>query len=611
MSVLNFKLALTGQIYGAEGLIYAFPTSVIQLGALGKYPAWINALPLDSRFVRELVIGGGECFSLSYGKEGLFYSYTRYNPRDARNGAVLVALHTGDKAFQDAKQLIIVLRNLMDYFLEKNSSVGIQEKDIQELTKDLSTPYCVEIPEQDSIQPTKDAYRIYQTEEDLYKYLNWAIQNEYTQYKWVHFISENHKKVNISPDLYVELSSPITKCYAIKRLDNQIDLRLSRTSYIITYKKEGFLAKEVSFQVGQPSSFIEMDSMDNTLRIKSQEELKIKFKKKVIIELIDFQTGHRIMDGDRPYYEEFEIEEGQHSKTIHLYAPGYRQKSMTVEFNTLKEAKETIPCQMQKEPSQKGHDKEAIGNKKGIIQVRKKPFLILAFLLWLITIFVGGGVGFYVNRLMQSKDVNKQIEKIQSERNAIREELDEANASIKNLQDTILQRERTIQNLNNTSNNLNQTRGNTSNPRGTSTPKIVSSTDAGEAALRYLNEQSEWSLYGMKQIENKTYQNIISETKAYKYLELIVNAENLDADKITEICENELGITNQDWINVIKLIQNKRTGRVPDNKIRQAFKDSNSAFDSDKMQLKSKKNFSDGTIKLSTLKANINTLNSK
>lgn len=608
MSEVNFKLALTGQIYDSEGLIYAFPTNVIQLGASGKYPAWVNALPLDSRFVRELVIGGGDCFSVHYGKEGLFYSYTRYNPHDARNGAVMVALHTGDKAFQDAKQLMIVLRNLMDYFLEKNRSSAIQDKDIQELTKDLSNPYFVEIPKQESTQPTKNAYRIYQTEEDLYKYLNWAIQNEYTQYKWVHFISENHKKVNINSDSYVELSSPVTKCYAIKRLDNQIDLRLSRTTYIITYKKEGFLAKEVSFQVGQPSSFIEMDSMDNTLRIKSQEELKIKFKKKVIIELVDFQTGHRIMDGDRPYYEEFEIEEGQHSKTIHLYAPGYRPKSMTVEFNTLKEAKETIPCQMQKEHSQKGHDKEKIGNKKGIIHVRKKPFLILTFILWLITISVGGGVGFYVNQLMQSEGINEQIKTIQCDRNAIQEELDEANASIKNLQDTILQRERTIQNLNNKINNLNQTRGNTSNPRGTSTPKIVSSTDAGEAALRYLNEQSEWSLYEMKQIENKKYKNIISETKAYKYLELIVSADILDNNKITKICENELGITNQDWINVINSIQKKRTGRVSDEKIRQAFKDSNSAFDSDNMQLKPNKNFSDGTIKLSALKANINKL---
>ena len=98
MSEVNFKLALTGQIYDSEGLIYAFPTNVIQLGASGKYPAWVNALPLDSRFVRELVIGGGDCFSVHYGKEGLFYSYTRYNPHDARNGAVMVALHTGDKA---------------------------------------------------------------------------------------------------------------------------------------------------------------------------------------------------------------------------------------------------------------------------------------------------------------------------------------------------------------------------------------------------------------------------------------------------------------------------------------------------------------------------------
>ncbi len=607
MSVLNFKLALTGQIYGAEGLIYAFPTSVIQLGALGKYPAWINALPLDSRFVRELVIGGGECFSLRYGKEGLFYSYTRYNPHDARNGAVMVALHTENKAFHDAKQLIIVLRNLMDYFLEKNSSVGIQEKDIQELTKDLSTPYCVEIPEQDSIQPTKDAYRIYQTEEDLYKYLNWAIQNEYTQYKWVHFISENHKKVNISPDLYVELSSPITKCYAIKCLDNQIDLRLSGTTYIITYKKEGFLAKEVSFQVGQPSSFIEMDSMDNTLRIKSKEELKIKFKKKVIIELIDFQTGYRIMDGDRPYYEEFEIEEGQHSKTINLYAPGYRPKSMTVEFNTLKGAEKTIPCQMQKEHSQKGHDKETIGNKKGIIQVRKKPFLILAFLLWLITIFVGGGVGFYVNRLMQSKGVAEQIKEIDRNQNEIRGKLNEANDSIQTLQNTIRQQKTTIQDLKSEIKKLKQP-GNISNPRGTSTPKDVSLAEAEKAALCYLNKQSEWALCEMTQIDNNKYDPIISQTNAYKYLQLIVNAKELNEERITEICKNTLNIENNAWIDVINSIQTKRATNVSDEKIRTAFKNSNSAFDSDNMQLKPNKNFSDGTIKLSTLKANINKL---
>lgn len=612
MSVLNFKLALNGQIYNGEGLLYTFPENITNLRMSGQYPAWINALPLDSRFVRELIIGGGECFSVRYGKEGLFYSYTRYNPHDARNGAVMVALHTENKAFQDAKQLTIALRNLMDYFLEKNSSAEIQDKEVQELTQDLLTPYCVELPEQES-PLTKDAYRIYHSEEDLYKYLNWAIQKEYTQYKWVHFILGDHKKVSINPDSYVELSSPIAKCYPIKCLNNQIDLRLSRSTYVITYKKEGFLAKEVSFQVGQPSSFIEMDSMDDTIRIKSEDELKIKFKKKVIVELLDFETGHKIMDGDKPYCEEFEIEEGQHSQKINLYAPGYKSKSMTVELNTLKRAESIIQCHMQKEPSKRIHDEEKNGNKKGIIHVRKKPFLILTFILWLITISVGGGVGFYVNQvnqLMQSEGINEQIKTIQRERNAIQEELDEAHASIKNLQDTILQRERTIQNLHNKINNLNQTRGNTSNPRGTLPPPIVSSTDAEEAALRYLNEQSEWSLYDMKQ-ENKKYKNIISETKAYKYLELIVSADILDNNNITKICENELGITNQDWINVIDLIQNKRIGRVSDEKIRTAFKNSNSAFDSDNMQLKPNQNFSDGTIKLSTLKANINKLSSK
>lgn len=574
MSEVNFKLALTGQIYDSEGLIYAFPTNVIQLGASGKYPAWVNALPLDSRFVRELVIGGGDCFSVRYGKEGLFYSYTRYNPHDARNGAVMVALHTGDKAFQDAKQLMIVLRNLMDYFLEKNRSSAIQDKDIQELTKDLSNPYFVEIPKQESTQPTKNAYRIYQTEEELYKYLNWAIQNEYTQYKWVHFISENHKKVNINSDSYVELSSPVTKCYAIKRLDNQIDLRLSRTTYIITYKKEGFLAKEVSFQVGQPSSFIEMDSMDNTLRIKSKEELKIKFKKKVIIELIDFQTGYRIMDGDRPYYEEFEIEEGQHSKTINLYAPGYRPKSMTVEFNTLKGAEKTIPCQMQKEHSQKEHDKETIGNNKGIIQVRKTPFLIFALVLWLITIFIGGGVGFYVNRLMLSKGVDEQIKNIEQKRDTIQGKLDEANASIQTLQNTISQQKTTIQDLTSEIKKLKKTGTNGSNPQGTSTPKPVSLAEAEKEALHYLNQQSEWSLYDMTE-KNSRYRNIIDKTSAYQYLKIIVTHDELNESNLNELLENKVQITNKEWLAIIDLIKNKKALGVPHDKIVKAFEEVN------------------------------------
>lgn len=578
MSVLNFKLALNGQIYNGEGLLYTFPENITNLRMSGQYPAWINALPLDSRFVRELIIGGGECFSVRYGKEGLFYSYTRYNPHDARNGAVMVALHTENKAFQDAKQLTIALRNLMDYFLEKNSSAEIQDKEVQELTQDLLTPYCVELPEQES-PLTKDAYRIYHSEEDLYKYLNWAIQKEYTQYKWVHFILGDHKKVSINPDSYVELSSPIAKCYPIKCLNNQIDLRLSRSTYVITYKKEGFLAKEVSFQVGQPSSFIEMDSMDDTIRIKSEDELKIKFKKKVIVELLDFETGHKIMDGDKPYCEEFEIEEGQHSQKINLYAPGYKPKSMTVEFNTLKGAEKTIPCQMQKEHSQKGHDKETIGNKKGIIQVRKKPFLILAFLLWLITIFVGGGVGFYVNRLMQSKDVNKQIENIQSEREAIQGKLNEANASIKNLQDTIIQLEKKIQDLSSQIINLKQKSQNTQNSNISNTSNSRAGNDvtlekAEEAAINYLNTSNVWSLYSMKQ-KNRGYKKIIDQTSAYKYLEIIVNHDKLDESNLNKLLENEVQITNPEWLAIINLIKRKQIQRMRNEQIVQVFKEVN------------------------------------
>ena len=564
MSVLSFKLALYGQIYNGEGLLYTFPENKTNLRILGQYPAWINALPLDSRFVRELIIGGGECFSIRYGKEGLFYSYTRYNPHDARNGAVMIALHTENKAFQDAKQLTIALRNLMDYFLEKNSSAEIQDKEVQELTQDLLTPYCVELPEQES-PLTKDAYRIYHSEEDLYKYLNWAIQKEYTQYKWVHFILGDHKKVSINPDSYVELSSPIAKCYPIKCLNNQIDLRLSRSTYVITYKKEGFLAKEVSFQVGQPSSFIEMDPMD-TIRVKSEDELKIRFKKKVIVELLDFETGHKIMDGDKPYCEEFEIEEGQHSKKINLYAPGYKPKSMTVELNTLKCAENIFPCHMQKEQKSR---KEKIGHNTTIIQIRKTPFLISALVVWLITIFVGGGVGFYVNRLMQSKDVDKQIQEIQLERYEIQRQLQDANASIRNLQDTILQQKTTIQDLNRRIENITQKNKNSN----TSTPganSAVTLEQAERVALEYLNTSNEWSLLGMTKYKSH-YKNIIDKTPAYKYLEIIVDHEQLTESNLDKLLKNELQITNEEWCTIIDLIKTKKQQNVSHSRIVQAF----------------------------------------
>lgn len=570
MSVLNFKLALYGQIYNGEGLLYTFPENITNLRMSGQYPAWINALPLDSRFVRELIIGGGECFSVRYGKEGLFYSYTRYNPHDARNGAVMVALHTENKAFQDAKQLTIALRNLMDYFLEKNSSAEIQDKEVQELTQDLLTPYCVELPKQES-PLTKDAYRIYHSEEDLYKYLNWAIQKEYTQYKWVHFILGDHKKVSINPDSYVELSSPIAKCYPIECLNNQIDLRLSRSTYVITYKKEGFLAKEVSFQVGQPSSFIEMDSMDDTIRIKSEDELKIKFKKKVIVELLDFETGHKIMDGDKPYCEEFEIEEGQHSQKINLYAPGYKSKSMTVELNTLKRAESIIQCHMQKEPSKRIHDEEKNGNKKGNIQVRKKPFLILTLILWLITISVGGGVGFYVNGLIQSKGVAEQIKEIEQKRAAIQGKLNEANDSIQTLQDSITQQKMTIQDLKSQIKKLQTKMQNTQGSNTSTTSKVEKLQQAEQAALDYLNTSNEWSLLGMTQ----KYRNSIEQTKAYKYLKIIVNYDQLNESNLNELLENKLQISNDQWLTIIDIIKNKKDQQVSHEKIVKAFKDTN------------------------------------
>ena len=416
MSILDFKLALFGQIYDNEGLLYSYPEKAQQLRMSGQYPAWVNALPIDSRFLRELVASGGDCFSVRYGKEGLFYLYTRYNPHDSRNGAVSVALYAQNYAASDAGQLILALRNLMDYFLEKQSPIGIADADIAELTKGLSNPYSIKLPTQQQEILRNDVYRVYQSEEELKRYLNWAIQKEYTEYKWVHFISAEHKKAIINPALYTEITTRVVDCYAIKHSDTNYELALSGSTYKLNYNKEGYLPQTVNIVIGQDSRYTE--ESNHIIRFKATNEIDLKFKKKITILLYDAATNAPIVENGMQVSTVVELEEGR-TRNVSVSAPGYASKTVLVDASKQNTAEGTMRQTLQQiAPVGDHRQKDVYGSdtntsSEDFLRVRKKPLIITTLALALITLIVGAVGGFFYGQYHQAENDQVKIDSLE------------------------------------------------------------------------------------------------------------------------------------------------------------------------------------------------------
>lgn len=542
----DFKLALNGQIYDSEGLLYAYPEKVVQLRASGQYPAWINALPQDSRFLRELVVPGGECFSVRYNQEGLFYSFTKYNPHDARNGVVSITLHTQAKAITDAKQLIIVLRNLMDYFLEKNSPIGIQDADIENLLKDITSPYTIKIPAA-STTSALDAYRVYQDDAELQKCLRWAIQKEYTRYKWVHFVSAANKRPTINPALYNEIATRLAECYAIKRSDGTYELTLAGTGCSYNYQKDGYMPQTISFTVGQPSPYVTIDA-DNVVHIKPLSELNLKFKKRITVKLFDATSGAPIVENGMQVCKTVEVEEGK-QQGIFLAAEGYQPKTVNIDPAKFPTAEGSITQTLQRVKGYAAYD-NFNGN-----QEEKKDGKKSKIILFLIALILGGCIGFAIPKFFLTSPApevnNTELDSIKNLSADYLKQIEQLKKDTIDLNKKIADKDKVIQDKDAEISKLKNSKQQEEQQKN---KKEVE--DANKKALEYLNSNSEWSLGGMTTASGNPGK--VGLTDAYKFLKTLVLASKPeDLDKVLEM----KGITNPIWKEQIvpKIMEKKET----------------------------------------------------
>lgn len=540
MQVSDIKLALNGQIYDSEGLLYSYPERLMQLHASGQFPEWINALPYDSRFLRNLVNVDGECFSIRYGQEGLYYAYTRYNPHDSRNGTVYVALYMGNRAASNGKELIAVLRNLMDYFLEKNSPIGIQDAEVEKLLGQISNPYIIAPPDS-STQVMQDAYRIYQNESDLYECINWAIQKKYTEYRWVHFISSAHKKAVVDGS-YTELNSRIIPCYSIRTPEGNT-LLLGGTNHKLKYTNDGYLPQEVTFTVGQENKFVTIDE-NNVIHPKPLKELGLTFKKRVTILLCDESSKKPIVEDGRQICKTVELMENT-PKQVSLVAKGYRSKSITLNPSEIASAEINRNEYLQRDAfSNTGWDPDDY--EEGTSRKKLMIFLAIAFI---VGVMLGLGVQKFVlsggtetkEEADHAQDTSINVNDTQEDAKVPEEEM--SNSGVQLNSEQINQQTQ----QNNQSENTSQTSGQGASENANETAdKTAAIEEANKNALKYLNDSTEWCILHMKNAAGKEY---YKKTECYKYLEVLLTADT--SDKGLAIIQNfnsaNINNKNETW----------------------------------------------------------------
>ena len=588
MQISDFKLALNGQIYDSEGLLYSYPEKITQLRAAGQYPAWINALQSDSRFLRELVNPGGECFSVRYSKEGLYYSYTKYNPHDARNGVASIALYAQNKAVSNPKQLMNVLRNLMDYFLEKSSVIGIVDAEVENLLKDMANPYSFQLP---TIEATSsmDAYRIYQTEDELQNWLYCAIQKEYTHYKWVHFISATNRKAVINPTLYSELRGRVIECYAIKRGEGY-ELALSGSTCSLTFTREGYMPQKVTFIVGQPSQYVNNET-NNVILPKQLSELHLTFKKKVTIMLVDESSGMPIVEDGRQICITEELMENT-PKRVRLYAEGYQQKTITLDPSKITKAEGSMREALKRDfQSYKPSKNNQVW---GIDDGEEKGVSMNIFIIFLVVAVISGAVaGFFVHKFAFASESTTKVVEIPSSHSDNSKEksyvaqIDSLNGAIsdqkeanENLLKQIEEMEGKIRELNGLLANRGQ-------------------NELEKKANKYLvATKDQWCVQGMKNACKKGEE--FKNTDAYKFLLYLLEADKFDQNRLDFVLSYNLE-GNTKWSEIVAKMKEKKMAGASVDQFAQALKKANTAYNKNTQQLRPRQKFEDGTLKLGDL----------
>lgn len=243
--------------------------------------SWNTSL-FDPRIAR--TFGSSRIYALWSNEHGYYYSLIDKNPDDERNGFIMLTIFSKKSKINNGKAIVESLVALWrTIVIENNTDAQILNTLLTPLSKYQQRSYTLS----DATLTGIKGYRLYSSENDLYKIMQLPDQTEYSKYDRILIAPEGSPRPDIQTKTdYEKLESRIRESYYVYKSsdDNSV---LSNKNYvergdslILTYRKE--YCKEEYFQIiinGEPSTFFEYNGYE--IHLKSASDAGIVFKKRM------------------------------------------------------------------------------------------------------------------------------------------------------------------------------------------------------------------------------------------------------------------------------------------------------------------------------------------
>ena len=323
------KIAVNGQIFQESSLVYYTPSdndnwtrSIIDIRDTGRT---LTRNDIDTPYM----------YLLWENENGHYFSYASVNKKEQRHGWVMITLCLEHSIPKSGEKITTCLKEIFDYVINKDgidyesSKKGksqVLSDEIDEiitrniLPEDLTNAYlpmsnCI-LPE-DNRENSEDALRIYSSNEDLFKCIQFPSQSEYKVYKKIYLVCEEivteevkSKKgqkgictINIGGTWHVDyIVSPIKKIYTINIADGVCVLRDSKVLRSgeklmdgdiidVAYQKSGYKdCVKGKLEVGSFNDYFYHDGLTLVVRHgqNNPKEMGIEFKKQFGVNLIEY-----------------------------------------------------------------------------------------------------------------------------------------------------------------------------------------------------------------------------------------------------------------------------------------------------------------------------------
>ena len=329
------KVSVSGQIFQASSIVYKTDCSSDD---------WTLSITDIRSIGRSLIKNNTEdpyMYVLWHNDYGYYFAYAIKNKNDHRDGWVMFALCTGEKIPKSGDKIITCLKEISDYFLSKDSDdeekskagrLLVNSTEIEKIVSnsfscdDMVTTY--KLPQvhrsiENNPTHTEDAFRLYDSKEELCKLLQFPSQTEYLDYKKIYLINKDDaldyinenisqngiKTIDIGGVSSIDnIGSPIKKIYTLD-IPSRVKVCLG-SKYLqsgdkvmdgdlikVIYQKEGYKDFEkVNLRVGTLCDYFYHDGLTLVVKQgKDSEGMGIIFKKQFSLDIRDAETGEELL----------------------------------------------------------------------------------------------------------------------------------------------------------------------------------------------------------------------------------------------------------------------------------------------------------------------------